>query len=195
MKKRTILLLALLYMVLYQVRYARPFQHGSWTDGSYADAQSEQIDLGIPDQVLTGITAFHAPIGDTGISLVVPEGYDPAKTFCGLIREDGTNISVERTSGSYYSHIRSMKAWLDGPPDGARDHKQLLYRKSFKYNGYDAMLVCVSDSIHPYRVVYMAMGNDKVCITMRGKCQNNDGEALREIVSTFITSYYSEPKA
>jgi hypothetical protein len=195
MKKRTILLLAVLYMVVYQVRYAHPFQHGSWTDDPYADAQSGQIDLGIPDLVQSGITALHTSIADTGMSMVVPQGYGPAMTFCGLIREDGTNISVERNYRSYYSHISHMTDCLTGPPDGASDHKRLLYRKSFKHNGYDAMLVCVADSIHPYRVVYMTMGNDKVCITMKGKCQNNDDEALREIVSTFLTSYYSEPRA
>jgi hypothetical protein len=124
--------------------------------------------------------------------MIVPDGYEQAVSFQKFYRDKDTSIAIEQLAESFYDNKKAINAYLDAPDDGGSHHAKLLYRKDFKFNHYDAMIVCVSDQTSQRTSLFMSFGNENFDINMRGICKAGDDEALREMLYCFLTSCYEK---
>ena len=190
MKRRTVLLFAILGLVMFQaIEHKQKATMGR--NNAWSGNEQLLIDLHIPDAVITYQSPLHVQVPSTGISMVVPEGYARTVNFMGFRKDKDTCIDViedhttgigakRRTVDSYISYLKKDRSRSEG----------MLYRKDFKFNGYDAFIICVSDTTCTRTAIYMVFGDDGFNVAMTGTLAENTEENRAEIVNTMLTACY-----
>ena len=191
MRRRTLLLLIILGLI---IRHGIEHRHttcAAISDAWGYDADHLLVDLHIPDVVTSYTSPYHEVMPATHLSLVRPAGYEPKVNFAGYIKDRDTCIDVieDHTRGidtkrteldRYVSYIKND-----------RDHQNdLLYRKNFMFNGYNAFVVCLSDATRAHTSIYMAFGDQNFHVAMTGTMAENTEKNRAELIQTMLTAYY-----
>lgn len=194
MKRRTILLFVIFAAVItYAISHKQQATIGNafgWgNDDSYP-----LVDLHIPDEVTTHESSIRVPIPTTGVSLVVPDGYRQMVNFKGFRRDADTSIDVIEDHQIGFiekkKEVDTYMAYLK--KDKGNGDESVLYRKDFKFNGYDAVVICVSDTKRTRSAIYMTFGDEHFSVAMTGTMSDDKEETRKEIISTMLTAYYQK---
>ena len=190
MRKRTFILIAILGFIFHHALMMNDSKRLKWPDAfcDYYSATNPGLD--VADIVSSHHTGLHSAITATGIDMIVPDGYEQSALFQKFYRDKDTSIAIEQIAGSFYDHKQAIDDYLDAPADGSSHREKLLYRKSFKFNNYDAMIVCVADQTSQRTSLFMSFGNQNFNVNMRGICKADDDKALHEMLYTFLTACY-----
>jgi hypothetical protein len=152
------------------------------------------VDLHIPDEVTTHQSSIRVSIPATGVSLVVPDGYHQMVNFKGFRRDRDTSIDVIEDHQVGFiekkKEIETYMAYLK--KDRSTNNESVLYRKDFKFNGYDAMVICVSDTTRTRSAIYMTFGDEHFSVAMTGTLSDDKDETRIEIINTMLTAYYQK---
>ncbi|MCW3128113.1 MAG: hypothetical protein JWO03_3771 [Bacteroidetes bacterium] len=189
MKRRTILLLAIFgFIVFHAVRQQQPLAIAHYNSSDWAD--HPLIDLQIPDEVTSYISPIHIQVPSTSLSMIVPEGYEQRINMKGYRNAD-TCIDVHEDAGIALSAKREeVDNYIVYVKKDRRADEAIAYLKDFKFNGYNAFVVCVSDTTSTKTVIYMAFGDDRFSVSMTGTLANNTDEAREEVINTMLTACY-----
>ena len=191
MRRRTGLLLLLLGLIIYHGIQHRNNTNAAISDAWGYDADQLLVDLHIPDVVTSYTSPYHEVIPATHLSLIKPVGYEPNINFAGYIKDRDTCIDVieDHTMG-----IDTKRAELDhyiSYIKNDRDHQNdLLFRKDFIFNGYNAFIICLSDATRTHTAIYMTFGDHEFHVAMTGTMAENNEKNRTEMIHTMLTAYY-----
>ena len=193
MKRRTILLLAGCWLlVFYTLSYRESPTTMLVSSNSFEDSNAE-IDLNVPDIVISHLSPYHEGIPATGVNMIAPEGYTMMVNFEGFKRDRDTSITAQEDyTKSFKTKKKEVDDFLATLVRYPYMNAALLYKKDFKFNSYDAMMLCVADKTSKKIAVYMAYGDDRFNVALNGMYKDHDTNTRQQIVEAFLTSYYKE---
>jgi hypothetical protein len=191
MKRRTILLFAILGLVVYSALRYVPTPLASLRGGFDEYSDQYAIDLHVPDSVVTYDSPYHEPLTATGVSLVRPAGYGRMISQIGFSKDKDSCIDViEDHSAGLSEKKDAYNKYLAYTKNDHGGDMRISYHKDFKFNGYDAFMICVSDTTSARTAIYMVFGDDRFNVTMSGTMADNTEDNRQEIVQTMLSAYY-----
>lgn len=189
MQRRTILLLIILGILIFHGT-----RHHNATIGR-DDAWSYQepllVDLHIPDQVTTHRSPLHLHIAGTGLSLVPPEGYELLASMNGYGNADTTIDVVEYGQRSYMDKKGEIDQYIAYLAKDKGADQPVAYHKDFRFNGYPASVICLSDTTRSRTAIYMIFGDEHFCVAMTGTTTSGSAAGQEAIIQTMLTATYA----
>ena len=187
MQRRTILLLSILaLLVVHSIR-----QHHTATigrDDAWGYSEPLLVDLHIPDQVTAHSSPLHVPIAGTSVSVVPPAGYEPLAAMNGYGTADTTIDVIEDTHHSYDDKKAEIDQYIAYVGKDKGDDQQVAYRKDFRFNGYPASVICLSDTTRARTAIYMIFGDAHFCVAMTGATTSESAAERDAIIQTMLTA-------
>ncbi len=193
MKIRTILICSIVMLIAAYASLKHYEGRQKYTYISVEDApwswqtDLQSLNLGVADNVISHLTPYHSPVELSAVSIVMPAGFEATGNPGIMRRGADSSISVQTSAESFYEQRQRMRRCVGAPTDPQGRQLSVLYTKEFRFNNYDAMMVCVSDRLS-HISVWMSYGDGAHTVDMIGKCRAADRETLDQIVSTFLSS-------
>lgn len=187
MKRKTGWLLLIAFFIAYH--FIKP-EKLVWSFKDNIKADFEAVSLDIPDEVQSNYSNLHTTISGTNFSIIEPLGFvkTSASSFWnGSDSSFAFYIDKQRGFSATKSLLNSCMASLDR---GVQKQQAFSYSKEFKFNGYDAIVVCITDNTSHQNALYMSFGNENFSVNMKGAYLAEDKAAERILLDTFLTSFY-----
>ena len=187
--RRTAILFVLSLIVLSQIIVPRHESHKAL----YADESMiftpTICDLHIPDGIGTETSRLWTAIEGTSVSVRVPDGYCGTADFGRFQRDKDTSFIIREYHDMGFAACRkTCDQQLAQLTKYASQDVILLYRKNFSFNNYDATAVYLYDKRAGLTHLYMAFGDERFHVTMRGSCRADDLNERDRILHTFLTA-------
>lgn len=189
MRRRTILLFILLALItMYGLR------HHTATigrDNAWEYNEPLLVDLHIPDEITAHSSTLHVSIAGTGVSIVPPAGYEQLASMNGYGTADTTIDVIEDRQHSYNDKRAEIYHYIAYVAMDKGNDQQVAYRKDFRFNGYPASVICLSDTTRARTAIYMIFGDDHFCVAMTGTTRSDSVAERDAIIQTMLTATYS----
>ncbi len=188
MQRRTLLLFILLGIII-----AYGTRHHTATigrDNAWEYNDPLLVDLHIPDQVTAHESTLHVQLAGTSVSVVPPAGYEQLAAMNGYGTADTTIDVIEDTHHSYSEKKAEIDQYIAYVKRDKGDDQQVAYRKDFRFNGYPASVICLSDTTRTRTAIYMIFGDDHFCVAMTGTTTSDSVEVQEVIIQTMLTATY-----
>ena len=193
MKRRTILLLAGCCLLVFYTFSYRQLPTAALLSSSSFEDTNHAIDLNVPDIVISHLSPYHQGIPTTGVKMIAPDGYATTINFEGFKRDKDTSITVkENSANSFKAKEKEVNDFVTAIMKFPSLNIALLYKKDFKFNSYDAMMLCVADKTSNRIALYMTYGNDRFNVELKGIYRDNESCTMQQIAEAFLTSCYKE---
>lgn len=187
MQRRTLLLLSILGLIL-----VHGLRHHTATTVKEISWYYEQplIDLHIPDQVTSHTSPLHVQIAGSGVSIVPPTGYEELVAMNGYGDADTAIDVVEYRGRSFDSKRAEIDRYIAYTSHDRGEAEELTYRKDFRFNGYPASVICLSDTTRTHTAIYMIFGDEHFCVAMTGTTHSDSVKGREAIIQTMLTATY-----
>jgi hypothetical protein len=187
MKRKTGWLVVIAFLMAYHfIKPGKPVR--LFKDHITADFGAVSLD--IPDEVQSNYSNLHTTISGTNFSIIEPLGFVKTSTSSFWNGSDSSfafYIDEQRGFGAAKDYLNSCMASMDR---GVQKQQAFSYSKEFKFNGYDAIVVCITDNTSHQNALYMSFGNENFSVNMKGAYLAEDKAAERILLDTFLTSFY-----
>ncbi len=188
MQRRTLLLFTILgLLIIYSTR------HHTATigrDNAWEYNEPLLVDLHIPDQVIAHESTLHVQLAGTSVNIVPPAGYEQLTAMNGYGTADTTIDVIEDVHHSYSEKKAEIDHYIAYVKRDKGDDQQVAYRKDFRFNGYPASVICLSDTTRTRTAIYMIFGDDHFCVAMTGTTTSDSAAAQEAIIQTMLTATY-----
>ncbi|MBS1617332.1 MAG: hypothetical protein JST76_02375 [Bacteroidetes bacterium] len=186
MQRRTLLLLTIFVLLI-----VHGTRHHTATMGranAWEYNEPLLVDLHIPDQVTTHRSPLHIDIAGTAVSLVPPDGYELLPTMNGYSNADTTIDVVEYGHRSYTDKKSEIDQYIAYLAKDKGADQPVAYHKNFRFNGYPASVICLSDTTRARTAIYMIFGDEHFCVAMTGTTTSDSLAERDAIIQTMLTA-------
>lgn len=186
LKRRTTLLFTILGLLIFYGTRHHTATMGR--DNAWNYSEPLLVDLHIPDQVTAHPSALHVQIAGTSVSLVPPAGYAQLAAMNGYGTADSTIDVIEDTHHSYDDKKAEIDQYIAYVGKDKGDDQQVAYRKDFRFNGYPASVICLSDTTRARTAIYMIFGDEHFCVAITGTTTSVSLTERDAIIQTMLTA-------
>lgn len=148
----------------------------------HAIAQSNTIDLKVPDKVEIEKTGNHSYFENTRVSMVISDKYRKGESSGRVSVYEFTKKSFSNEKATFKEQIKKYKS----------EGVTIYYEKEFKLGDYDAYLMyCPNLEGKPDGIILM-FGDDDFCVMAEGKFSKGDEKKRQEILSALLTTTFDK---